>query len=495
MAIQRQAVFFQRLHSLIPKYDNTMEFPFNEFPDAWIVLDASGKILGINPAGEKLLKLSASEAAGKSLSEVCSASVVSVGEPGHVDRLAGFGEIKIRSVQSPDGDVLGQLAILRGLRSSAQEEALRRQNEMLVALQETTFDLHSSLDLKVVLRNIVERACKLLGTAHGYVLVEQEAGELEPVVGLGALEEMLGFKVTFGEGIAGIVWKTARPLFVPDYDQWPGRLSDFPRGWIRSVLGMPLILNGHVIGVIGIAKGADSLESFSEEEGAVLARFASLAVLALQNARVFQQARAEIAVRRKMEIDLRNANQALQFQLESIERLQEQLENQAVRDSLTDLFNRRYLRATLEVELARAKRSKTTLAILMMDCDRLKYINDVYGHISGDDALVRIANVIREFTRAGDIACRYGGDEFVVVLGNVSEETAVERAESLRDKIAGDPILHKGEKVSFSVSIGIAMCPSHGEQGEILLQKADQALYEAKHRGKNRVLVYNHELK
>jgi diguanylate cyclase (GGDEF)-like protein len=310
-------------------------------------------------------------------------------------------------------------------------------------------------------------------------------------VGFGSLAEMLMFRIVPGEALAGIVWNTGRPLFIPDYDQWSGRLSHFQHGLIRAIIGMPLILNGQVVGVIEIARGVESDVSFSEEDITVLKRFSALAVLALQNARLFQKAQAEIQFRRKTEIELRNANQVLQLQLERIELLQGQLQEQAVRDALTDLFNRRYLEEMLGVEFARATRSKTSLAILMMDCDRLKHINDTYGHKAGDDALVLIANVIRESIRAGDIACRYGGDEFVVVLGNVSQETAFERAENLRNRIAAQPILHKEKKININISVGIAMFPVHGTFGETLLQKADQALYEAKHKGKNQVLVYN----
>jgi diguanylate cyclase (GGDEF)-like protein len=165
----------------------------------------------------------------------------------------------------------------------------------------------------------------------------------------------------------------------------------------------------------------------------------------------------------------------------------------AVRDSLTNLFNRRYLQEMLEVEFARSRRSGTSLAILMIDSDRLKEINDKHGHKAGDDFLVHIAEVLRGSIRAGDIACRYGGDEFVVVLGNVAEMIALERAEKLREGIAKHSILYKNEKVSISVSIGIVVFPDHGSSAELLLQRADQALYRAKQMGKNRIVVYSEE--
>ena len=127
----------------------------------------------------------------------------------------------------------------------------------------------------------------------------------------------------------------------------------------------------------------------------------------------------------------------------------------------------------------------------MMDSDHLKDINDKYGHKAGDDFLVYISKEIQRSIRAGDIACRYGGDEFVAVLSNVTEDIALRRAEKLRKTIASHKILHRNEKVSISISVGIAMFPVHGTAGEVLLQKADQALYEAKRMGKNRVLLYS----
>jgi diguanylate cyclase (GGDEF)-like protein len=480
-----------------------MGFPLNDFPDACILLDDKDQVVGINLAGEKLLNLIKADIAGKTLSEVFSGRAVYLRPDGrHQDGhkntyahlpngLVGCAEIKFTALQGSDGDHLGRIAILRTIDFHPQDDALRNQNEILLALQETSFDLHSSLDLKVVLHNIVERACKLLGTTHGYLDILREMGELDPVVGVGALAEALKFKVDKGEGMAGFVWNTGKPLFIPAYDLWAGRLSHFPHGLIRAILGMPLLFKGQVIGVIGIARGIESDLSFSEEDIALLRRFADLAVLALQNARLFEQAQIEIAFRRKTECELRNSNQVLQFQIERIELLQGQLQEQAVRDSLTNLFNRRYLQEMLAVEFARAKRSETSQAILMLDCDHLKDINDTYGHNAGDDSLVYIADVIRESIRAGDIACRYGGDEFVVVLGNVTEKIAFERAENLRNRIAANYILHKKEKVYVSVSIGIAMFPDHGAFGELLLQKADQALYAAKREGKNRVLLYS----
>jgi diguanylate cyclase (GGDEF)-like protein len=253
---------------------------------------------------------------------------------------------------------------------------------------------------------------------------------------------------------------------------------------------MPLLLKGQVIGVIGVARGVDNSSPFSEDDVSILKRFADLAVVALQNARLFEKAQDEIEFRRKTEIELRNANQLLQLQIERIEMLQEQLQELAVRDPLTELYNRRYLREALEMEFAHPERSSLPTAILMIDSDHLKEINDRFGHKAGDDFLVFISKVIQQNVRVGDIACRYGGDEFVIVLSNVTQNIALGKAEKLRKTVAEHHILHRNEKISISISIGIAMFPAHGKVGEELLQKADQALYEAKRMGKNKVFAY-----
>jgi diguanylate cyclase (GGDEF)-like protein len=250
-------------------------------------------------------------------------------------------------------------------------------------------------------------------------------------------------------------------------------------------------MNEKFVGVFGVAHGYEQDVVFTDEDVKILNRFADLAVVALQNARLFEKAQDEIEFRRNTEIKLRNANQLLQFQIERVELLQEQLQELAVRDPLTELYNRRYLQEALELEFAHPERSSMPMAILMLDSDHLKDINDKYGHKAGDDFLVHISNVIRESVRAGDIACRYGGDEFVVVLSNVSENIAIRRAEKLRKTVAAHHILHRNKNVNISVSIGIAMFPAHGSNVEELLQKADQALYEAKGMGKDRVFVYN----
>jgi len=487
-----------------------MESPLHNLPEAIIILDFNNHIIGVNSAGEQLLKLKRTDLIGKSIdamlprqsSSTYRNEILKDGRK-EVSLSRGDGqtfhaELTLSTITGLNGKHIGHVVIVRDSQQSQQSEmgikqetSVRNQNLMLRAFQETTFDLHSSLELDVVLCNIVDRACKLLGTSNGYLDILRETGEMDPVVGIGSLEASLNTKVVRGKGVAGTVWKTGKPLVISDYDTWPARIGNIQQGVIRAIVGMPMLLKGQVVGVIGVARGIESETSFSEDDVSVLQRFADLAVVALQNARLFEKAQGEIEFRRKTEIELRNANQLLQLQIERVEMLQEQLQELAVRDPLTELYNRRYLQEALELEFAHPERSGLPVAILMIDSDHLKEINDEYGHKAGDDFLVHIAVVIRESIRAGDIACRYGGDEFVVVLSNVTKNIAFSRAEKLRKKIVSHHIVHRNEKVSISVSIGIAIFPAHGSSGEVLLQKADQALYEAKRMGKNKVFIYS----
>jgi diguanylate cyclase len=132
------------------------------------------------------------------------------------------------------------------------------------------------------------------------------------------------------------------------------------------------------------------------------------------------------------ERELMEANDALHKNLREIDELQEQLREQANRDPLTGLYNRRYLDSTLERELARCKRDGNPLALILIDIDHFKQVNDTYGHQAGDEILLRLAALLAGMARAGDVACRYGGEEFLLLMPTMPMASARERAEALR---------------------------------------------------------------
>jgi diguanylate cyclase (GGDEF)-like protein len=170
--------------------------------------------------------------------------------------------------------------------------------------------------------------------------------------------------------------------------------------------------------------------------------------------------------------------------------LRAKLVSQAIRDGLTGLFNRHFMEIALERELHRAARRQLSVAVLMLDVDHFKAINDTYSHEAGDVVLRQVAECFLQLVRDEDIVCRYGGEEFVIILPDISEELAYQRAETIRAKIAGINVSFRGEPIRrVTVSIGLAIYPQSAKGGNDLLRLADQALYQAKNSGRNQVKV------
>jgi diguanylate cyclase (GGDEF)-like protein len=171
-------------------------------------------------------------------------------------------------------------------------------------------------------------------------------------------------------------------------------------------------------------------------------------------------------------------------------RLRETLRHQVVHDALTGLFNRRYLEETLEREIYRVKRKEASLGLIMLDLDHFKRFNDTYGHEAGDDLLRALGKFLAARVRHEDVACRYGGEEFVVILPEASPEVVKERAEDIRRGFSHLQVFHRGQVIeSVTVSLGIAMFPTDGATGQDVLRAADDAMYQAKAQGRNRVVV------
>jgi len=171
-------------------------------------------------------------------------------------------------------------------------------------------------------------------------------------------------------------------------------------------------------------------------------------------------------------------------------RLREALRTQSVRDALTGLYNRRYLEEVLEREVRRAARAAQCLGILMIDLDHFKNFNDTYGHDAGDAVLRETAMFLSKGIRAEDFVCRFGGEEFVVILPTADMEASRARAERLRLKMRELTVMHLGKSLGMvTISVGVASFPQHGMSPKELMASADAALYEAKRGGRDRVAV------
>jgi diguanylate cyclase (GGDEF)-like protein len=166
--------------------------------------------------------------------------------------------------------------------------------------------------------------------------------------------------------------------------------------------------------------------------------------------------------------------------------LRETLRDQSIRDSLTGLFNRRFLEEALDRELQRAKRKNHSLAVVFLDLDHFKRFNDIYGHDAGDTVLRSMAGLFRQHFRGDDIVCRYGGEEFAFILPESSAKDAAKRVEELRQIAKMHKITCKEQVLdTVTFSVGIAAYPENGLTGEELFQTADACLYESKANGRD----------
>jgi diguanylate cyclase (GGDEF)-like protein len=172
-------------------------------------------------------------------------------------------------------------------------------------------------------------------------------------------------------------------------------------------------------------------------------------------------------------------------------RLRETLKNQSIRDPLTGLFNRRYMETTLERELRRAARNKLPMSLMMLDLDHFKHFNDTFGHDAGDLLLREVASCLRGAVRAEDIVCRYGGEEFTIVLLEADAAQTRLRAENICAAVKQLRVQYRGQPLGpITTSVGVALFPEHSSVVNDLLGFADKALYQAKSEGRNRVVTY-----
>ena len=167
----------------------------------------------------------------------------------------------------------------------------------------------------------------------------------------------------------------------------------------------------------------------------------------------------------------------------------EDLSKQAAHDPLTGLFNRRHLDQILSGEIARAHRTGSSVGLLLSDIDHFKEINDRYGHKAGDVMLQELSKLLKKCVRSADVVCRYGGEEFVVIMPGVSISTLRRCAEEIRSRVQELFVEHGGDQIHTTISLGAAVFPLHGSNGDEVLISADQALYQAKREGRNRVVV------
>ena len=247
-------------------------------------------------------------------------------------------------------------------------------------------------------------------------------------------------------------------------------------------MGMPGLLRGVAalavgMAVVGLVAGIEFRPETSLPVSLLCIALLSLYLLFFANA----------AYRRGL--TLRESRKALGERLGQITELQARLQEQALRDPLTGLYNRRHMDTVLAQELSACRAADEPLALLLLDIDHFKRVNDTWGHLAGDDMLCMLATQLQGMVVGRAVACRFGGEEFMLMLPGMREEDAAALAERLRRGFERDPGSAQGQPMQATLSLGLAVFPEHGGNARELLLRADQALYQAKLRGRNRVVL------
>jgi diguanylate cyclase (GGDEF)-like protein len=321
----------------------------------------------------------------------------------------------------------------------------------------TRDDLQLCTDALQVHRSAAFRFSELLPGTNGSLCIINSSRNMVETVSSWSADNL-------GSGIAEIFPPEACCGLRSGQLRWraPGASQIDCNHFIGSAPGcylcVPLVAHGDAIGVLYIGCSNEAAEKIVENRTEGVRQLVQLTAMALAS------------------LDLRK-----------------KLENQSIRDSLTGLFNRHFLEIALERELARATRRKGSLAVLMIDIDHFKKLNDQFGHSAGDAVLKEVAHTFSACVRTEDLVCRYGGEEFTIILPDIAPDATLNRAEVIRKAVANlRTELDNDMYSSVTISIGAAIFPQDGQTSELLLRHADAALYRAKREGRNRVIMVDH---
>lgn len=333
---------------------------------------------------------------------------------------------------------------------SNETDELKRKIEELSIFNEIGKTLTSTLDIKEVLNIIMMKIRELLKPDNwSLLLIDEEKGDLyfEIVVGERA-EKLKNMRLNLGEGIAGWVAVKGEKLLIQDVskdERFSGGMDMVSGFETKSVACVPLKCKGKVLGVIELLNKVKR-DEFSEEDLFILTTLADYAAIALENAQFFQK-----------------------------------VKELTITDDVTKLYNSRYMYDFLDQELRRCQRYEMELSIIFLDLDYFKSVNDTYGHLIGSRLLREIAQIISKKLRNVDIAVRYGGDEFVVILPSTSREAALHVADRIRDALNNMVFLQEeGLKIKQTASFGVSTFPRDATNKLDLIRQADKAMYHVK---------------
>lgn len=319
--------------------------------------------------------------------------------------------------------------------------------------------LNEALSLEAFSQRLLEATQRIKKLDFACVTLFDEEKELHTIVGALGKEELRGASFANKEGgLVAMALKNGHRLpYVPLSEQADraslelfGKLKHPD---LKSVKVFPMAERGKPLGTL-VLGSVEKENDLSREEERMIDVVSSHAAITLANARMYAK-----------------------------------MEEMATRDGLTGLVNRRRFNELLDEAFARATRFERKISVMMVDADHFKSVNDTYGHPVGDLVLKRIASLLQGEARRTDVVARYGGEEFVVILDETDLEGARQVAERVREKIEAEQIRGDFGRIKVTASLGIACWPDHATTPEELLERADQALYEAKKKGRNRVVL------
>lgn len=440
----------------LAEYLNSVRERFSEYEEL-VVLDADGRTVATSPSRVRALRLPASWA------RELSANNAVVGDASW-DESLGKGVLVVAvPIQRGEGRRLGVLAArlnLRGAEKGLRAFAPREGQVYLMTITGTLIAGSWETSAQLMRSNMKSRALDRLKTREGHVVTYESVGGAEVV---GSLK-----RVPRGR------WAVVSEV-PADAAYW--QVRRFRNVTLAMVSGLLL-----GVGVIAYRLGVLIVRPLERlTRGAAEVAEGDLAV-------DLPAAKGEVgdltAVFNHMVGRLRQGHQELDAMNEKLRRQNEELERLSTSDALTGLHNRRFLTQRLSEELSRAYRQKTSFTVLMADVDEFKKYNDTYGHPAGDEVLKKVANILRNSTRAMDSTARYGGEEFAVLLNDTTGKEAFEVAERIRTQVESQEFT--GRKIT--ISIGMAEFPEDGYTADAVISSADEALYEAKRGGRNRVV-------
>ncbi|MFP4437989.1 MAG: diguanylate cyclase [Chloroflexaceae bacterium] len=444
-------------------------------PAAIFVKSLEGRILLVNQLLANLFNLAVVDMVGRLTQEIFPPELVAAWHAEDQHILATGEVLSVEESNTPDdgartylitkfpipdssGTIFATGGIALDITERKQAEvALHQRVRELDALRATMNELSRELDLETLLHSIVARAVDLLDATNGELaLFDPDQQLLRVQVSYRMDRDYTGTRLRIGEGVMGHAAATQQPLVLANYQEWSDALSLYANMPPQAVVAVPLSTGNQLVGAISIGT-ADIGRTFTPTDIELLQLFAQQATIAIQNARLFTEVQ----------------------QLTTI-------------DPLTGLHNRRYFFKVAQHEFERTRRYNQDLAIIMLDIDHFKRINDAYGHAVGDQVLRNVAQRCITLLRTTDIVGRYGGEEMVILLPNTGLDGAWQAAERLRTTLAQTEIPTSGRSLSITASFGVAACPpAQPTELATLIECADQALRAAKQRGKN--LVVNWE--